>query len=147
VPECSIAGTLEVIGDRWSILILRDAFRGVRRFDDLQRDLGIARNVLADRLGKLVEHGVMERRLYQTRPERFEYRLTPKGVDLSPALVALMRWGDKHLCGQTGPPLELVHEACGEALDQRFVCWQCDTTVTPTEIRSRPGPGAATATA
>lgn len=143
MPECSIAGTLEVIGDRWTVLILRDAFRGVRRFDELQRDLGIARNVLADRLGKLVDHGIMERRLYQTRPERYEYRLTAKGIDLSPALVALMRWGDKHLCGQTGPPLELVHEACGEALDQQFVCWGCDTTVLPTGIRSRPGPGAA----
>ena len=145
MPECSIAGTLEVIGDRWTVLILRDAFRGVRRFDELQRDLGIARNVLADRLGKLVDHGIMERRLYQTRPERYEYRLTAKGIDLSPALVALMRWGDKHLCGQTGPPLELVHEACGEALDQQFVCWACDTTVLPTGIRSRPGPGAITA--
>ena len=145
VPECSIAGTLEVIGDRWTILILRDAFRGVRRFDELQKDLGIARNVLADRLGKLVDHGVMERRLYQTRPERYEYRLTPKGVDLSPALVALMRWGDRHLCGQTGPPLELVHDECGDALDQRFVCWTCDTTVPPTAIRSRPGPGATAA--
>ena len=147
MPDCSIAGTLEVIGDRWTILILRDAFRGVRRFDELQRDLGIARNVLADRLGKLVDHGIMERRLYQTRPERYEYRLTAKGIDLSPALVALMRWGDKHLCGQTGPPLELVHDECGEALDQQFVCWSCDTTVTPSAIRSRPGPGATTATA
>ena len=144
-PNCSIAGTLEVIGERWTLLILRDAFRGVRRFDEIQRDLGIARNVLADRLGKLVDHGIMERRLYQTRPERYEYRLTRKGVDLSPALVALMRWGDKHLCGQAGPPLELVHEACGEALDQQFVCWTCDTTVAPTAIRSRPGPGARTA--
>jgi DNA-binding HxlR family transcriptional regulator len=84
--DCSIARTLEVIGDRWTLLILRDAFRGVRRFDELQRDLGIARNVLTDRLTKLVDHGVLERRLYQRRPDRYEYRLTPRGIGLSPAL-------------------------------------------------------------
>ncbi len=139
---CSIARTLEVIGDRWTMLILRDAFRGVRRFDQIQRDLGIARNLLTDRLQKLVDHGVLERRLYQTRPERYEYRLTRKGVDLSPALVALMRWGDTWLCGDPGPPLELTHDVCGDVLDQQFICWSCDQTVAPTAIRSRPGPGA-----
>ena len=139
---CSIAGTLDVIGDRWSILILRDAFRGVRRFDELQRDLGIARNILTDRLQKLVDHGVLMRRPYQTRPARYEYRLTPKGRDLSPALVALMRWGDTWLAGDEGPPLVLTHRECGAPLDQAFVCWSCDTTVTPTQIGSRPGPGA-----
>ena len=134
-PDCSIAGTLEVIGDRWTILILRDAFRGVRRFDEIQQDLGIARNVLTDRLTKLVDHGVLEKRQYQDRPARYEYRLTPKGVDLSPALVALMKWGDKHLAGGQ-PPVSLVHESCGEPLDQTFVCWHCDQTVTPGQIRS-----------
>jgi DNA-binding HxlR family transcriptional regulator len=132
---CSIAGTLDVIGDRWSILILRDAFRGVRRFDELQADLGIARNVLADRLGKLVAHGVLTKRQYSHRPPRYEYRLTPKGVDLSPALVALMRWGDKHLA-EGDPPLVLLHDECGQPLDQTFVCWHCDRTVTPGGIRS-----------
>jgi DNA-binding HxlR family transcriptional regulator len=138
---CSIARTLEVIGDRWSILILRDAFRGVRRFDDLQRDLGIARNILTDRLQKLVDTGVLTRRKYQERPARFEYRLTPMGYDLSPALVALMRWGDRYLADGPGPPLVLTHDACDEAVDQAFICWQCDSTVTPAHIRSRPGPG------
>ena len=139
-PACSIAGTLEVIGDRWTILILRDAFRGVRRFEEIQHDLGIARNVLTDRLTKLVEHGILEKRQYQDRPARSEYRLTAKGVDLSPALVALMRWGDKHLAGDHVPTV-LVHDACGHPLDQTFICWDCDTTVAPTEIRSRPGTG------
>jgi DNA-binding HxlR family transcriptional regulator len=138
---CSIARTLEVIGDRWSILILRDAFRGVRRFDDLQRDLGIARNILTDRLQKLVDHGVLDKRPYQNRPTRYEYRLTPKGIELSPALVALMRWGDTWLADGS-PPLVLTHKDCGSPLDQAFICWHCDTTVTPTDIRSRPGPGA-----
>lgn len=139
--DCSIARTLEVIGDRWTLLILRDAFRGVRRFDGFHHDLGIARNLLSNRLAKLVEHGVLERRQYQVRPARYEYRLTPKGVDLSPALVALMRWGDKHLSPAAGPPLDLVHAACGEVFDQQFVCWTCDETVSPAAIRSRPGPG------
>ena len=138
-PACSIAGTLEVIGDRWTILILRDAFRGVRRFGEIQQDLGIARNILTERLEKLVDHGILERRPYQDRPVRFEYRLTAKGVDLSPALVALMRWGDKHLAGDDVPTV-LVHDECGDPLDQTFICWTCDTTVEPNHIKSRPGP-------
>jgi len=136
--QCSIAATLEIIGDRWTILILRDAFRGVRRFDEIQHDLGIARNVLTDRLNKLVDHGVLTKRKYQDRPARYEYRLTPKGVDLSPALVALMRWGDKHIAGEDAPTV-LVHESCGTPLDQTFICWDCDTTVEPSAIRSKPG--------
>ncbi|MBK9178180.1 MAG: helix-turn-helix transcriptional regulator [Acidimicrobiales bacterium] len=139
--SCSIARTLEVIGDRWTILVLRDAFRGIRRFDDFRRDLGIARPVLADRLRKLVEHGVLEKRQYQAHPPRFEYRLTPMGVDLSPALVALMRWGDRWLSGGAGPPTVLVHAPCGHELDQPFVCWECNQTFSPPAIRSRPGPG------
>lgn len=134
-PVCSIARTLEVIGDRWTMLILRDSFRGVRRFDDFQRDLGIARNLLADRLAKLVEHGILTKAPYHERPVRFEYRLTPRGIDLSPALVALMRWGDKWLA-EGEPPVSLLHDRCGEPLDQAFVCWACDETVTPLHIRS-----------
>jgi DNA-binding HxlR family transcriptional regulator len=133
--SCSIARTLEVIGDRWTMLILRDAFRGVRRFDAFQRDLGIARNLLTDRLTKLVEHGVLEKQLYQDHPPRYEYRLTRRGIDLSPALVALMRWGDKWLADGE-PPVSLLHDRCGEPLDQAFVCWTCDETVTPLGIRS-----------
>jgi DNA-binding HxlR family transcriptional regulator len=136
--SCSIAGTLEIIGDRWTILTLRDAFRGIRRFEHFHDDLGVARNLLSDRLAKLVSHGILEKVLYEERPPRYEYRLTPKGRDLSPALVALLQWGDRHLAGPAGPPIELVHAACGEPLDQVFVCWRCDTTATPSEIRSRP---------
>jgi DNA-binding HxlR family transcriptional regulator len=110
----------------------------VRRFDEIQHDLGIARNVLTDRLTKLVDHGVLEKRQYQDRPARYEYRLTAKGIDLSPALVALMRWGDKHLAGEDAPTV-LVHDACGDTLDQTFICWTCDTAVQPTEIKSKPG--------
>lgn len=136
---CSIQASLDILGDRWTILIMRDAFRGVRRFDDFRRDLHIARPVLTERLKRLVESGVLERRQYCERPPRFEYRLTPMGAALSPALVALMRWGDDWLATDDGPPTVLVHEACGEPLDQAFVCWHCDETFTQSDIASRPG--------
>jgi DNA-binding HxlR family transcriptional regulator len=139
--SCSIEGALAVIGDRWSLLILRDAFRGIRRFDALAEDLGVARNLLADRLSRLVEHEILEKVPYQERPVRYEYRLTAKGRDLSPALVALMGWGDKHLAGPKRIPTVLVHDECSTALEQQLVCPQCDVAVAPTQIRSRPGPG------
>ena len=137
---CSIAASLQLIGDRWSLLILRDAFRGVRRFDELAADLGIARNLLADRLQKLVDHGILVKQPYQQRPVRYEYRLSAKGVDLSPALVALMRWGDKHVIEQS-PPVVLVHDRCGTPLEQTITCPHCDEAVAPKAIKSRPGPG------
>ena len=137
VPErdCSIAATVAFVGDRWSLLILRDVFRGVHRFADLCGDLGIARNVLADRLEKLVEHGILERVPYQDRPVRHEYRLTAKGRDLSPALVALMHWGDRWAVAGD-PPTLLVHDACGAELEQLLHCPSCGVEVTPTHIRS-----------
>ncbi|HKY16920.1 MAG TPA: helix-turn-helix domain-containing protein [Microthrixaceae bacterium] len=141
-PACSIARSLEILGDRWSILILRDAFRGIRRFDDFRRDLDIARPVLADRLRRLVESGVMTKVPYQEHPPRFEYRLTHMGIELSPILVALMRWGDRYLSGDGGPPTVLVHEPCGHTLQQGFWCPSCHQTFSPTDIASRPGPGA-----
>src|SRR5687767_8915 len=94
--NCTVGRTLEVIGDRWTMLVLREAFYRVRRFDQLQRNLGIARNILADRLQRLVAEGILERVRYQERPERFEYKLTQKGLDLYPALVTLMSWGDRY---------------------------------------------------
>ena len=137
---CSIAATLAAVGDRWTLLILRDLFRGVRRFERLHRDLGIARNLLTDRLQKLVDMGIVHRVPYQDRPVRNEYRLTGKGVDLSPALVALMGWGDRWYAAD-GPPTVLVHDACGTPLDQAVSCPRCHEAVDPTHIRSRPGPG------
>jgi DNA-binding HxlR family transcriptional regulator len=136
-PNCSIAATLAVIGDRWTMLILRDAFRGLRRFDDLQQSLGIARNLLAERLCRLVAHEVLEKVPYQEHPVRFEYRLTAKGLDLSQPLVALMRWGDEWESSQDTPPVVLVHDACGTSVAQELVCWQCDTTITPAELRNK----------
>lgn len=137
---CSIAATLGVIGDRWSLLILRDVFRGARRFSEIQTDLGIAKNLLSDRLSSLVGHDVLERVPYQDRPVRYEYRLTAKGADLSTALIALMGWGDRWYATD-GAPTVLVHETCGQPLEQVVRCPRCDETVSPGAIRSRPGPG------
>ncbi len=136
-PDCSIAATVGIVGDRWTLLILRDAFRGIRRFDDLQKDLGIARNLLTDRLARLVEHGVFEKVPYQDKPVRFEYRLTAKGIELSPPLVALMHWGDRWMVGDQEPPVVLVHDSCGTPVRQEFICDTCHTDVTPRQLRSR----------
>lgn len=137
---CSIASTLDAIGDRWTLLILRDVFRGVRRFDQIQRDLGIARNILTDRLGRLVDHGVLQPVPYQQRPVRHEYRLTDKGRDLSASLVALMHWGDRWYADGE-PPVVLVHDECGNPIEHVVRCTTCDVTAEPTAIGSRPGPG------
>ncbi|MFZ4718629.1 MAG: winged helix-turn-helix transcriptional regulator [Ilumatobacteraceae bacterium] len=127
--------TLALVGDRWSILIIRAALRGVRRFDDYQADLGIARPILTARLRRLVEGGVMAKEQYQEHPPRFEYKLTPAGVALSPALVALIRWGEHHLADGDAD-IVLVHAACGTELEQGFWCRHCATTFQPTAVRA-----------
>jgi DNA-binding HxlR family transcriptional regulator len=139
--HCAIAGTLELIGERWTLLIIRDAFLGVRRFDDFQRSLGIARNVLQTRLERLVEAGILRRERYQDRPQRFDYRLTAKGVDLWPVLVSLMQWGDRHVYPE-GPPVVLVHKGCGGKVDDRRMCARCGAPLEPRDVEARPGPGA-----
>src|SRR5919197_2789550 len=106
---CSIARSLEVVGERWTLLIVRDALRGTRRFEDFRTNLGIAHNVLSDRLAKLCEAGVVERRLYQHRPDRYEYHVTPAGVDLWPAIMSLLLWGDRHRPDPDGPPMLVFH--------------------------------------
>jgi len=139
---CSIAGALELIGERWTLLIVRDLFLGVRRFDDLQGDLGIARNVLRDRLNRLVDEGIVRRRRYQERPERFEYVLTEKGVDLWPVLHSVMSWGDRYAAPEAGPATVVEHRGCGGSIDDRRVCETCGTAVGPHDVKARPGPGA-----
>jgi DNA-binding HxlR family transcriptional regulator len=134
--ECSVARALEVVGERWTILILRDAFLGVRRFDDFQRSLGVARNVLTTRLQRLVDAGVLERRRYQERPERFEYRLTEMGLDLWPAVVALMRFGDRHLSGPDGPPTRLEHRDCGGEVTALATCERCGESLGVRDVRA-----------
>jgi DNA-binding HxlR family transcriptional regulator len=130
----AIEQTLHVIGDRWSILIVRAALRGLRRFDELCADLGIARPVLAERLRRLVDHGIMTKVVYQEHPRRHEYRLTDAGVALSPVLVALVRWSEQHIPGAE-PTTALVHAPCGTELEQAFWCRTCATTFGPTAIR------------
>lgn len=140
---CSVARALEAIGDRWTMLVIRDAFHGVRRFDDFQERLGVARNVLSDRLTRLVDEGILEKRPYQERPQRFEYRLTAKGVDLFPVLVSLMKWGDRHAPDPAGPPVVIVHRGCGGEIDERLLCDRCGEPITALTAEARqPAPTA-----
>src|SRR3954470_2251522 len=141
--NCSIARTLAVFGDRWTLLVLREAFNGVRRFEELQRGLGVARDVLTVRLRRLVDEGVLERVPYREAGQRrrFEYRLTEKGVDVYPILVALMAWGDRHKADDAGPPVELVHRDCGAPVAIELRCTD-GHTLGPRDVRPRPGPGA-----
>ncbi len=133
--ECSVARAMEVVGERWTFLVLREAFSGVRRFEDWQTRLGVARNVLAARLKTLVEHGVLERRRYTERPPRFEYRLTSKGRDLYPVMMALTAWGDRHAYAHCGAPVRMVHTACNKEIRPVITCAGCGEPVKPTEIR------------
>jgi DNA-binding HxlR family transcriptional regulator len=141
-PVCSIAAAMDILGERWTFLILREAFYGVRRFSDMQRNLGIARNILSTRLQTLVNAGIFERRLYHEEPERYEYRLTPAGRDLYPSIVTLMRWGDEHLVGELGPPVVLRHNLCGHEADPVLVCSHCREELRPRDVTPERSPAA-----
>lgn len=123
--RCSVARTLSVIGERWTMLVLREAFMRTRRFDDFQRLTGAPRPILADRLRRLVDEGVLERRPYGSHPDRFEYRLTEKGLDLYPVIVSLLTWGDRWMDDGEGPPLALRHNACGHLTHPELACPEC----------------------
>src|SRR6476619_2932775 len=131
---CNIAAALEVVGERWSLLIVREVFLGVRRFEEMQADLGIARNVLQARLRRLEDNGVLERRLYQEHPPRHEYLLTEKGIDLWPTIVALMRWGDDHVSRPAGPPVVLEHRGCGGGVDGHRICERCGARLSARDV-------------
>lgn len=139
---CSIARTLSVIGDRWTLLVLRDCFHEVRRFEDLQARLGIARAILSDRLTTLIEAGVLERVEYQVKPVRHEYRLTPKGLDLYPVLMSIVHWGDVHMGGDEGRPLLHRHRTCGRVFDPVLACSECGGALHADEVEVMRGPGA-----
>ncbi|RFU21594.1 winged helix-turn-helix transcriptional regulator [Geodermatophilus marinus] len=147
--RCSVAGTLAIVGEKWSLLVLREAFLGVRRFADLQRTLGAPRAVLTDRLATLVDQGLLRRVPYQAEGERqrHEYRLTRKGVDLYPALVALMEWGDRYLAEDGVAPLELRHRDCGEPVHLALVCDGGHRLDGAREVRPVPHPSVRTAEA
>jgi DNA-binding HxlR family transcriptional regulator len=138
---CSIAGALEVVGDRWTLLVIREAFRGTSRFDDFLARIGLARTVLTDRLNRLVDQQILERVRYQQRPDRYEYRLTQKGLDLFPVIVSLMAWGDRYVMGGR-PPLVFHHRGCGGAVTDRRLCARCGQELGPQDVEPRPGRGA-----
>jgi DNA-binding HxlR family transcriptional regulator len=140
--ECSLARAISVIGDRWTLLILRDCFLRVRRFEDFQQRLGITRPLLADRLKKLVDAFVLTKMAYRQRPVRYEYRLTPKGLDLYPVVMALVHWGDVHMAGKQGRPLLHTHDRCGRDFDPVMVCSECGEPLAARQVRVRRGPGA-----
>jgi DNA-binding HxlR family transcriptional regulator len=145
--RCSIARTVSVIGDRWTLLILRDFFLGIRRFEAFEARLGITRHVLADRLRKLVDEGVLKKVPYHDRQVRYEYRLTQKGLDLYPVLMGIVHWGDTYMAGDEGRPLLHRHLTCGHNFDPVLVCSVCRQPVEPREVRVAPGPGASVADA
>jgi DNA-binding HxlR family transcriptional regulator len=142
--ECSLARTVAVIGDRWTLLVLRECFLRVRRFDEFQERLGIARHLLADRLKKLVRFGVLRRVPYQDSPKRHEYILTARGLDLYPVVMAIVHWGDVHMGDERGRPLLHRHKTCGRDFDPVMVCSECGEQLRAREVETRPGPGAST---
>jgi DNA-binding HxlR family transcriptional regulator len=138
--NCSVAQCLEVVGEWWSLLILRDAFLGVTRFDHFQARLGISRNILAQRLDRLVENGVLKRVPYEDHPPRSEYRLTSKGRDLWHVLAAMRQWGDRW-AAPSGPPLRIKHAACGHVVEVVPICSHCGERLELRSVIGVPGPG------
>ena len=141
---CSIARTLDVIGEPWSPLILRDVYVGIDRFEQIQADLGISRKVLTERLKWLVEAEVLERRQYSEHPPRYEYVLTDKGTELCDLLLVMVRWGDRWADDGAGPPVLYRHRACGEISRPELRCAHCGDPMHASDVDVLPGPGART---
>ncbi|MGI9594886.1 MAG: winged helix-turn-helix transcriptional regulator [Acidimicrobiales bacterium] len=135
--DCSIARALSVVGDGWMLVILRDAFRGRRRFSDFEEHSGAQSNVISDRLKRMVDLGILQRVEYQQHPSRHEYRLTDKGRDLYPALLMLSTWGDKYLDDGDGPPVSYVHTGCGHAANPHVACAHCGDEIDVRSLRAR----------
>jgi DNA-binding HxlR family transcriptional regulator len=138
---CSVARTVDILGDWWTPLVLRDAFAGLRRFDEFQQSLGIGRNVLTQRLNRLVEVGIMEKVPYSEHPPRYEYRLTEQGTSFFPVLAAIIAWGDAWLDRGTGPPVAMRHTTCGQLTTPTVVCSECGEPLVASEVRNELGPG------
>jgi DNA-binding HxlR family transcriptional regulator len=136
----SVGRTLDLVGDHWTLMIMREAFFGVRRYGQLARNLGIPRPTLSARLRSMVDSGLLERTRYASSPDRYEYRLTQAGRDLFPATVLLMRWGDKYLAGPEGPPIVLRHNDCGKPADPALTCGACGKRITIHNVIPEPGP-------
>ena len=142
--NCSVKRALDVVGEKWTLLVLREAFYGARRFEQFQAHVGCARNLLSERLNTLVEGGVLQRVPYREpgQRERHEYHLTDKGRDLLPAVVALMQWGDRWEADPDGPPVEIIHRDCGHPVELVLRCSHDDVPLTARDTQPRPGPGA-----
>lgn len=140
--NCSVARPMSILGERWTVLVLRELFMGRRRFDVMQADLGIATNVLSDRLSTLMDEGIVERRPYGERSDRFEYRLTEKGLELQPVLLQLMEWSNRHMPVRGGPIHELTHTDCGHKFHPVQSCSHCGGEVHARNVIRRMGPGA-----
>lgn len=138
---CSVARSVDLLGDWWTPLVLREAFFGARRFEEIQQALGIGRNVLTERLRRLVAEGLLERRKYSDRPPRYEYLLSEKGRDFLGVLAALMRWGDRWLDRGKGPPVLLRHRRCGATTHAEVVCAQCREPLAHGDLEFTRGPG------
>ena len=139
---CSIARALEIVGERWTLLVLRNVFLGWRRFDEQHQQLGIARNVLASRLQRLLDEHILELRPYGERPVRYEYHLTKKGRALWPVLVELLQWGDRYAPGPDGPPVIFRHTGCGGTVGPHRACTRCGELLEQGDVRAELGPGA-----
>ncbi|MFD2231240.1 winged helix-turn-helix transcriptional regulator [Alkalimarinus sediminis] len=138
---CSVARALSIVGDRWTLLILRDCFMGTKRFDTFQKQIGLSRHRLTDRLNKLVEHKILNKTPYQEKPLRHEYQLTKKGVDLYPILMTLAKWGDTWMADEAGSPIEYLHTPCGHITSVQLCCSVCGDAIKPNEIKPKAGPG------
>ena len=140
--QCSVARTVAVIGDRWTLLILRECFLRVRRFEEFQSRLGITRHLLSERLKKLVRFGVLRRAPYQESPVRYEYILTQRGLDLYPIVMAIVHWGDTHMVDERGRPVIHEHKNCGKIFDPVMVCSECGEPLHAKQVHVHSGPGA-----
>ena len=140
--HCSVARTLDIIGEWWTLLILRDAFYGVRRFEAFREHLGISRKVLAGRLQRLTQEGILKKIAYQDNPVRFEYKLTQKGLDLLPILLSIMKWGDEWQTQPDEMPVVFVHKTCGQETEPRLVCSHCNEEIFARDMQPKAGPGA-----
>ena len=138
---CSLSRTLSVVGDRWTLLVLRESFMGIRRFEEFEKRLGVTRHVLADRLKKLTAAAVLAKVAYQERPRREEYRLTDKGLELYPAVLALVNWGDRHMSGAEGPPIRHLHKTCGQPMHGVLVCSDCGEPLAARDVSLSEAPG------
>lgn len=138
---CSVARTLSVIGDTWSMMIIRNAFLGIRRFDDFHKNLGITRHVLTTRLNTLVEEEILYKTPYTETQKRFEYRLTQKGLDLYPILMSIIHWGDTYMDKGQGAPVDCVHKTCGHKFQPVMVCSECSEPLNPKQVKVEIGKG------